>query len=89
MSEKPKIPVPTLVQLQRMDDDGNWVAVGTENLLYPHRYAERLAAHGKTGRAVALDDHLQPTGTVYEPVVERCPVCERTHVAPYDGTCLL
>lgn len=36
-------------------------------LLDPGRYVERLAANGKFGRALELDDRLQPTLRRWEP----------------------
>lgn len=58
------IPVPRLCRLERLKD-GQWEKMGDYSLLYPHRYAERLAEKGKVGRATVLDDRLQPTDEVY------------------------
>lgn len=83
------IPVPRLCRLERLNDEGEWERVGDYSLLYPHRYPERLAAAGKAGRATVLDDSLRPTKETYTVKVKTCPVCERVHAAPYDGSCLL
>lgn len=82
------IPVPRLCRLERLED-GQWTKVGDYALLYPHRYAERLAEKGKAGRATVLADDLQPTDEVYTVEVKTCPVCSTLHTAPYDGSCLL
>jgi hypothetical protein len=58
------IPVPRLCRLERLEN-GQWTKVGDYALLYPHRYAERLAEKGKVGRATVLADNLQPTDEVY------------------------
>lgn len=58
-------PVPRLCRLERLNENGTWERVGDHSLLYPHRYAERLADKGKVGRATVLDDRLQPTDEVY------------------------
>lgn len=80
-------PRPRLCRLERLEK-GEWKAVGTVSLLHPERYAERLAAKGKAGRAIELDERLQP-GRVHAVDVKNCPVCGDPHAAPYDGSCLL
>lgn len=61
------IPVPTLVRLEYLTPGGWVVGHAGVNLLHPERYVERLAERKKFGRAIELDDMLQPTGQVWEP----------------------
>lgn len=85
----PAVVHPKLVRLETLVD-GSWVRGLDVALLYPERYAERLAAKGKVGRAIELDDRLQPTGQVWGGgAVGNCSVCEEIHEGPYDGRCLL
>lgn len=60
-------PTPTLVRLEYLTPDG-WVCGHAGiNLLDPQRYVDRLLDRRKFGRAIVLDDRLQPRGRVYAP----------------------
>jgi hypothetical protein len=59
------IPTPTLCRLEYLTRQGWVVGHSGVNLLNPAGYVERLTAHGKVGRAAALDDRLQPNGEVW------------------------
>lgn len=57
----------TLVRIEYLTADGWTVGHAGIALLDPARYVERLSARLKFGRAIELDDHLQPCGKVWEP----------------------
>jgi hypothetical protein len=59
----------TLCRMEYLTRKGWVVGHNGIALLHPERYVERLEANGKVGRAVALDDRLQPTGQTWEPKV--------------------
>lgn len=79
------LPTPTLVRLEYRTPNG-WV-IGHKGiaLLHPGRYVERLAEKGKIGRAIALDDQLQPTGQVWGGA-PGCGLCAGDH---QEGRCLI
>lgn len=82
-------PTPKLVRLERFID-GQWVVSQTAiSLLYPEKYAPRLLAKGKVGRATELDERLQATGQVWGAAEGLCPLCEVVHPGPYNGECIL
>lgn len=61
------VPTPTLCRLEHYTPKG-WVRHGPDvNLLFPERYPARLEERNKYGRAIELDDNLQPTGQTWEP----------------------
>ncbi len=45
---------PTFVRLEEWDGEAWQTRMEGVNLMYPEKYPERLAAHGKVARAVAL-----------------------------------
>jgi len=86
----PPVKHPTSVRLETFVE-GSW-KLETEFilLLHPERYAARLAAKGKVGRAIELDERFRPTGKVWEGSTSTvCSYCEETHTGPHDGRCLL
>ena len=87
-------PAPTFCRLEMWQKDGWYVVNAGINLLYPHRYPERLAANGKVGRVIIVD-----TGEIIqleekpEQYIARsrqvCDLCGETHKPPFDGSCLI
>lgn len=60
-------PTPVMCRLDHWTPDG-WVTIQPAvALLDPARYPARLEEKLKFGRAVELDDRLQPTGVVHNP----------------------
>lgn len=75
-------PTPQFCRLEYLTSEGWSVGHHGVNLLYPHRYPERLAANGKVGRVVIVE-----TGEIINsPLATACTICDQEHT---DGACLL
>lgn len=59
--------MPYLVRLEYLTPEGWEVGHHGIALLDPGAYVERLRKRKKYGRAIELDDRLQPNGQVWEP----------------------